>query len=215
MFPFAELTITSLPQSVLDSADITAVNQLVLRERESRDLSFWERMRTCFWPDSLIRVSWFTGNGADFVIGSIDMVRRGLAAKHRLAPVLVTLSGDRAVATLSAIIDMPITLQGILGTLSTHARLLYRAEKRNDRWGIFGFDAIYMRDEFTPSIPGQVLSIDPKELEPFRPTYRLMSYYLKSQGFQVNSELAGIDRPDLVQALNHEIFGWAGLPFPR
>jgi len=206
---------SAIPQSLLDSADITAVTQLVLRERESRDLCFWERMRACFWPDSLIRVSWFTGNGADFVAGSIDMFRRGLAAKHRLAPVLVTLHGSRAVATLSAIIDMPITLQGILGTLSTHARLLYRAEKRNDRWAIFGFDAIYMRDEFTPSIPGQVLAIDPKDLAPFRPTYRLMSYYLKSQGFRVNSELAGIDRSDLVEALNREIFGWAGLEIPH
>ena len=211
----SEVTIATVPQSVLDSADITAITQLICRERESRDLALWERMRTCFWPDSLVRVSWFRGTGPDFVTGSIDMFRRGVPAKHRLGPILVTLSGDRAVATLSGIIDLPVKTKGVAGTLSTHVRLLYRAEKRADRWALFGFDAVYVRDELIPSIPGQVITIDPADLEGFRPTYRLLSYYLNTQGYEIDSGLAGEDRPDLVQALHHELFGWAGLPFPR
>jgi hypothetical protein len=206
---------STIPQSILESADITAITQLILRERESRDLALWERMRTCYWPDSLVRVSWFRGTGPDFVTGSIDMARRGVPAKHRLGPILVNLNSDRAVATLHGIIDLPVTIRGVSGTLSTHARLLYRAEKRADRWSLFGFDAIYMRDELIPSIPGQIITIDPKELDGLRPTYRLLSYYLKTQGYQIDAELAGEDRPDLVQALNHELFGWAALPFPR
>jgi hypothetical protein len=172
-------------------------------------------MRTCFWPDSLVRVSWFRGTGPDFVTGSIDMARRGVPARHRLGPILVTLSRDRAIATLSGIIDLPVHIKGVAGTLSTHARLLYRAEKRADRWALFGFDAVYVRDELIPSIPGQVVTIDPADLEGFRPTYRLLSYYLKTQGYEIDSGLAGEDRPDLVKALNHKLFGWAGLPFPR
>jgi len=146
--------IDNLPKAVMDSADITSISQLILRERESRDMGRWERMRECFWPDSVVRISWFRGNGPDFVTGSIDMARRGIPAKHRLGPVLVTLAGDRAIASLTAIIDLPVKLQGVEGTLSTHARFLYRAERRGERWGIFGFDAIYMRDELTPTIPG-------------------------------------------------------------
>ncbi len=203
--------IADLPPSIIESADISAITQLILRERESRDLCHWERMKECFWPDSLVRVSWFRGNGADFVSGSIEMARRGVPAKHRLAPILVTLSGDRAIASLTAIIDLPVRLKGIDATLSTHSRFLYRAEKRDNRWGIIGFDAIYMRDELTPAIPGQVIFIDPKELEGFRPTYRLLSYYLKSQAYEIDSVLAGEDRPDLVEALNKELFGWAGI----
>lgn len=203
-----------IPKSILDAADVSAVTQLILRERESRDLQRWRQMRECFWPDSLVRVSWFRGNGADFVTGSIDMARRGVPAKHRLGPILVTLNGDRAVATLSGIIDLPVKLGGIEATLSTHARLVYRAEKRQDKWGIFGFDGIYVRDELTPSVPGQSISIDSKELESFRPSYRLMSYYLNSRGFAIDSNLPGDDRPDLVQALNLEIFGWAALTVP-
>jgi hypothetical protein len=208
---FAEAAIADLPRAVIEAADISAITQLILRERESRDLARWERMRDCFWPDSLVRISWFRGNGADFVSGSIEMARRGVPAKHRLAPVLVSLSGNRAIASLTAIIDLPVKLQGMDATLSTHARLLYRAEKRDDRWRIYGFDAIYMRDELTPTIPGQVIAIDPKDVESFRPSYRMLSYYLKSQGYEIDSGLAGDDRPELAEALNRELYDWAGI----
>ena len=99
--------------NVIEAADITAITQLILRERESRDLARWETMRECFWPDSLVRVSWFRGNGPDFVTGSIEMARRGIPAKHRLAPILVRLSGERAVASLHGIIDLPVMLKGV------------------------------------------------------------------------------------------------------
>jgi SnoaL-like domain len=205
---------TELPKEVRESADIVTIQQLILRERESRDLQRWNTMRECFWPDSLVRVSWFRGSGPDFVTGSIDMAKRGIPAKHRLAPILVRLKGDRAVATLAGIIDLPVKLKGVEGTLSTHSRFLYRAERRSSEWKLFGFDAIYMRDELVPAISGQTISIDPAEVRDFRPTYRMLCYYLKTQGFTIDSGLAGEDRPDLVDALNKELFGWAGIPIP-
>ena len=126
-----ELAISTFPAIHPRSADITAITQLICRERESRDLALWERMRTCFWPDSLVRVSWFRGTGPDFVTGSIDMFRRGVPAKHRLGPILVTLSGDRAVATLSGIIDLPVNIQGVAGhALDSRAPSLSRRETR-------------------------------------------------------------------------------------
>jgi len=205
---------TNLPKEVTESADITTITQLILRERESRDLQRWNTMRDCFWPDSLIRVSWFRGNGPDFVAGSIDMAKRGVPAKHRLGPILVRLADNRSVASLSGIIDLPVKLNGVEATLSTHSRFLYRAERRNGEWRLFGFDAIYMRDELTPSISGQTISIDPSELKGFRPTYRMLCYHLKNQGFTIDSELPGEDRPELVEALNRELFGWAGIAIP-
>jgi hypothetical protein len=203
------------PKNLIEAADTTAISQLILRERESRDLWRWETMRECFWPESLVRVSWFRGSGPDFVTGSIEMARRGIPAKHRLAPILVRLAGDRAVATLHGIIDLPVVLHGVGATLSTHSRFLYRAEKRDGRWGLMGFDAIYMRDELTPDLPGQTISINPAEVKDFRKSYRLLSYYLHSQGYKVDSSLPGEDLPEAVQMLNGEIFGWAGLEVPK
>jgi hypothetical protein len=205
----------SLQKDLIQAADITAITQLILRERESRDLWRWETMRECFWPDSLVRVSWFRGNGPDFVTGSIEMARRGIPAKHRLAPILVRLAGERAVASLHGIIDLPVTLKGVSATLSTHSRLLYRAEKRGGRWGLMGFDAIYLRDELTPDLPGQTISIDPAEVKDFRKSYRLLSYYLYSQGYKVDSTLPGEDLPETVEALYQESFHWFGQPVPK
>jgi hypothetical protein len=42
-----------------------------------------------------------------------------------------------------------------------------------------------------------------------------LSHYLASRGFPVPDDLPGIDRPDLVDALVREVYGWAGLSVPR
>jgi hypothetical protein len=202
---------TDLPRPVLEAADVVAVTQLVLLERESRDLGRWQTMRDCFHPDSLVRISWFTGSGPDFVTGSIDMARRNVLAKHRLGPVLVRLAGDRAVASLSGIIDIPATLAGVEVQLSSHARFLFRAERRAARWRLSGFDAIYVRDELTASVPGTSVPVKPADVAGFRPSYRMLSYLLKSQGYEVNANLPGDDRPETVRALDREIYGWAGI----
>lgn len=47
----------------------------------------------------------------------------------------------------------------------------------------FGFDTIYMRDELTPAVPGQMIAVDSEEVKEFRLPYRLMCYYLKTQEF--------------------------------
>jgi hypothetical protein len=193
-----------LPRFVLDGADILAITQLILRERESRDLGRWDEMRECFYDDSVVRVSWFRGSGADFVAGSIDIARRKILAKHRLSPIRVVLAGDRAIARLVGIIDLPVQ------NLATYSRFLYRVERRNGTWGIVGFDAIYMRDELTSAIPGLSVAINPKEVQGFRASYRMLSYYLASQGYDVDSNLPGEDRPELVEALTKEIEDWAG-----
>ena len=204
-----------LPRDVQEAADVSAVSQLVLRERVSRDLGLWEQMRDCFHDDSVVRISWFSGSGPEFVRRSIEMAERNVQASHRLGPIFVTLAGDRAIAQLALTVDIPFILNGIEVMMSSHTRLLLRAERRKSVWRISGFDAIYLRDEIIPAIPGQTVVVDPEALKAFRPTYRLLSYCLSSQGFPVRNDLVGVDHPDLVDALVCEIYGWAGLTPPR
>jgi hypothetical protein len=96
-------------------------------------------------------------------------------------------------------------------TLSSYTRFIYRAERRDDQWRIFSFDAIYLRDELTPAIPGHSISIDPHELQSFRPAYRLLSYILSKEGYTVDTELPGDDRPESIRALMREVFTWTGV----
>ena len=125
------------------------------------------------------------------------------------------MAGDRAIAQLVVIVDIPFKLEGVEVMLSSHARLLLRAERREGVWRLFGFDPVYLRDEIAPVIPGQTVAIDPGALKAFRPTYRFLSYCFASVGYPVPNDLAGVDRPNLVDALVREIYGWAGLPPPR
>ena len=200
---------THIPQSILDSTDITQITQLILRERTSRDLGDWERMRDCFHPDSIVRISWFNGSGPDFVKGSIDMAKRGMLAKHRLGPILVELAGDRAVASLSGIIDIPQVINGVDLVLSAYGRFLYRVERRDHVWRIYGFDCIYQRDELTPAILGKSVTIDPEQVKDYRPSYRNLCYCLSLTGYTPNLDLPGEDKPETAQRLMAEINTWA------
>ena len=204
-----------VPKAVLEAADVTAVSQLILRERVSRDLGLWEQMRDCFHDDSVVRISWINASGPEFVRRSKEMAERNVQASHRLGPIFVTLAGDRAIAQLVAIIDIPFKLEGIEMMLSSHTRLLLRAERREGVWRLFGFDPVYLRDEITPMIPGQTVEIDPAALKALRPSYRFLSYCFASVGYSVPNDLAGVDRPDLVDALMREIYGWAKLAVPH
>jgi hypothetical protein len=202
----------TLTQSLLAAADISAITQLVLTERESRDLGRWERLGACYLPDSHVEISWITGTGAQFVAGSIEMARRGVRARHRLGPVLVRLNGERAFASLTGVIDIPGEIAGVEFCLSSHARFLYPVERRDGHWGLMGFYGIYVRDEIITRIPGQQLPIQAQELAAFRPSYRMLSWLLTRQGgYIVNNDLPGIDRPEAAEALEQKLLAWAGV----
>ena len=80
--------IDSQPQAVLEAADVSAVSQLVLRERLSRDLGLWDQMRDCFHDDSVVRISWINASGPEFVRRSKEMAERNVKVSHRLGPIL-------------------------------------------------------------------------------------------------------------------------------
>ena len=201
----------AIPQTVLYAADVSTLSQLVLLERESRDLGRWQRMRSCYHPGSRVRLSWFTGSGDEFVDASIDMARRGMLAQHRMGPPLVRIKGGRAVASASAIIDIPEKLGNTEVRLQSYALFMYRIEKREGRWGILYFDAIYLHDELVSALPGVPVPQVTADLTGFRASYRMLSYVLSLKGYQANTELAGFDRPESVSRLNAEVYSWADI----
>jgi len=196
------------------SDDISAISQLVVCERESRDLGFWNRMRNCFHADGEVNISWFQGNAHAFVAASQDMAARGMLAKHRLGPVHVTLNGKRALASVSGIIDIPTVLEGKDFTLSAYCVMWYRAEQREDTWRLSSFECFYRRDEFVPALPGESVVLPAAQLQQYRPSYRNLCYSLYLKGYTPDDALPGEDRPETVRALLERLFGWLGLPVP-
>ena len=109
----------------------------------------------------------------------------------------------------------PVHVEGNRSDDVEPCTLLLRAERRAAVWRLSGFDSVHLRDEIAAAIPGQIVTIDPEAVRAFRPSYRLLSYYLASRGIPVPDDLPGIDRPDLADALVREVYGWAGLSVPR
>lgn len=200
-----------MPPAVIESAHISAITQLVLAERECRDMGRWERMKACYHGDAFVRISWFQGNAHDFVDASREMARRSVLAKHRLGPVSVRVSGSRAIATMAITIDIPASIRGVDVLLSSHARVFYRAEQRGE-WKLSSFEVFYIRDELAAQVPGQTIPVTAGDLAPYRRSYRNMAVVLALGGFAVRDDLAGEDRPETVEALCREIYDWAGLP---
>ena len=77
-------------------------------------------MRDCFHDDSVVRISWINASGPEFVRRSKEMAERNVLANHRLGPIFVTLAGDRAIAQLAAIIDIPFLLRAIFPCVTSH-----------------------------------------------------------------------------------------------
>lgn len=199
------------PEAIAQAAHASAITQLVLAERECRDMGRWDRMKACYHPDGVVRISWFQGNAHDFVDASRGMADRGVLAKHRLGPASVRINGMRAVATMTVIIDIPCEVRGVALMLSSHARVFYRAEMRRGEWRLCSFEVFYMRDELAARIPGEAVPVGAADVAGYRPSYRFLSFVLAQGGFPVRDDLAGEDRPETVAGLCSEIYGWAGL----
>ena len=180
--------------------DSEAVTQLVLRERQSRDRGWWERMAACFAPDSVVDMSWFTGPGAEFVARSREMSAGGWGglSVHRLSPPAVRVCGDRALAELPLVIEFRIDVDGIEADLRSSCRSQYRAQRTDGAWRITRITSIYEKDTLTPSIPGTHLDLDPVQFTAFRPSYRCLAWRENRLGRPLRSDLLGDDQPQPV-----------------
>jgi hypothetical protein len=185
-----------------------AVAQLVLRERQSRDRGWWDRMAEFFAEDSSVDISWFTGSGAEFVRESRRMSGRGDRAVHRLCPPSIQVQGDKALAELPMAIEFRISLADIEADLVSYARSQYRARLINDTWRIARFTSIYERDTLTPAVPGTSLDLDPSEFTGHRRSYRCLSWYLSQRGYRIGQDLLGDDQPEAVAHHYQAEFAW-------
>ncbi|MEU6444848.1 nuclear transport factor 2 family protein [Streptomyces sp. NPDC047046] len=190
--------------------DIALVTQTVLLERQGRDRAWWDQMRACYWPDAAVRLSWYQGDGPGFVSASEAMAGRGDASVHRLSPPAVRIVGDRALAEVPAAIEVRTRIEGVLADLASYTRIVYRLERRGDRWGIAALDCVYERDTCLPAVPGETVTVPAAELAPYRPSYALLSWHLARRGYAPSAELLGDDRPEETAAFYAQVRDWLG-----
>ena len=188
--------------------DTVEITQLVLRERQGRDRGWWDEMEQAFWPDSRVTISWYDGDGPGFLAASKAMSGRGVSSVHRMSPPVVRVAGDRGWAEAPATIEARGAVDGVLADLVSAARLNYRLVRRDGRWGIVSLECVYERDTLTPALPGAAVSVPGAELDRFRPSYALLSWYLSRAGYQVATSLLGDDEPAARDAFYARTWAW-------
>ncbi|GAA3168161.1 MULTISPECIES: nuclear transport factor 2 family protein [Streptomyces] len=202
------MTEQKLEEPSVTLADLQ-VSQLVVREREARDLWRWERMRACYLPDSQVTLSWFQGTGPEFVAQSKTLSETAIPSRHRLGPPTTRIHRDRAIVSLPAAVETYPTIDGVPTVLTAYCRLLYRACAVDGTWKIAQLDGVYERDELVPAVPGQRVNIDPAELDGLRAPYRLLAWATARSGYPVSQDLPADDRPEQVRELYNAAEAWA------
>ncbi|MDG4668034.1 nuclear transport factor 2 family protein [Mycobacterium sp. 236(2023)] len=184
-------------------SDVSAVIQLILRERQGRDRGWWEQMRDAYAADSVVDMSWFQGSGHEFVRRSQFMAESPDGwnghSVHRITVPAVHIHGDRAWAEVPVTIEFRIMIGGVEADLVSYCRNQYRAAREASRvWRIVRLTSIYERDALTPVLPGAALPVTAAELVGRRPSYRYLAWYHALLGLPLRENLLGDDRPAAV-----------------
>lgn len=188
--------------------DISAITQVVLRERQARDNGWWDRMLATYWPDSRVDVSWYHGDGPGFVAASRKASAGGVVGKHRLFAPIVDMRGQKAHVELGSRNWSQLQVDGKTVNLNANMRINYRLEKRNGEWRILSLQPIYEHSELTPDVPGETLTVPAADLKKYRQSYAALSWALTRKGLTMSQTEVGIDRPEDVNALYDAIERW-------
>jgi hypothetical protein len=178
-----------------------AIADLIQRERAARDAASWDEMSLYYHPDSMVDVAWFRGRGEEFVRATQKNWRTDAMNFHEMGSAAVTINKGRAIAETACTLHGFYRLNGIDVTSTGFVRLLWRAQRLEDRWLVAGLRSVYIRDLLQPCNPSQRLVLDEVELSTYRPSYRYLTYTLKYLGRKPSHDLPGFDRPDSVTAL--------------
>lgn len=183
------------------SDDVSDVTQLILRERQGRDRGWWDQMHDTYAADSFVDMSWFQGQGHEFVRRSQHMSESpdgwNGQSVHRIAVPTVHVRGNRAWAEVPVTIEFRIIVDGIETDLISYCRNQYRATRELDGlWRISGLTSIYERDTLTAVLPATIVPVSASELDGFRPSYRYLAWYQAKLGLTLRDDLLGDDRPD-------------------
>lgn len=191
------------------------ITKLLEYERYCRDMLRFDAQRECYARESRVRITWYDGDGREFVERSRKMSKTQprkdgtySSPRHKIYNTFVWLNGDKAVAEMQCMMGAYHTIDAVEYHRFGWARLLYRVVKEDGVWKVAGLDCIYERDMLVPVVPDARAAVDPKEFEKYRPSYKCVSWLFEKTGMPCSQELPGDDKPETVQKLYDEASEW-------
>lgn len=193
--------------------DKARVRELVETDRYCRDYGYFDQERACWFDDGQVFATWFKGPIDQFIEAS-GRKDKGPSA-HKICNIPVWLYGSRAIAECICTITFRMELNRELVDLNVNSRLHFRAEKRENRWGLVYFEGIYEKDRLDPVFGDSDFFIPREELQKFRPCNchqcaRLALYGADpfGGGLKNADDWAGPDKPETIQRLYNESSRW-------
>jgi hypothetical protein len=178
--------------------DRERIAQLIRLERFHRDKRDWERARACYVADSHIRTTWFEGTIDEFIAASKDQAHRGASGKHWIFPTDIRIAGDRATVESPGTMFNRMVVRGVEVDIRQYCRFFSRVRRTPDGWRMVSFEGIYQRDTMTAVNTEQPIPVEWEVVARLRPSYRFLGYSQLCLGYELNPELLGDDRPDLL-----------------
>lgn len=178
----------------------TEIVDLVRAERFARDQRDWDGLVGSYVPGAPVRTTWFDGTIEEFAEASrLKMETKGSTAKHWIFPFAPRINGDRALSEAPATIFDRILLDGVEFDVFQYCRFFSRVVRTGAGWRLASFEGIYQRDHYMLLNPEEKLPVDWELVKTLRPSYKFLAYNQISKGYDVNPELLGDDRPDLLE----------------
>lgn len=181
------------------------IQELISFERYCRDHKLWSEMKKCFDENSTVNISWYSGSGWGFVDASEKMKT---SAPHKISTTLVWVNGIKAVAECMASIQVRKVIDAATYDLTSYVRLHYKLQKTSGEWYIISLDCIYEKDSLVPAFPTDTQGLCPDDIKDFRPSYASLTYTLSAEGYRINGDLPGDDRPESADSLYAESAKW-------
>ncbi|MGA2313775.1 MAG: nuclear transport factor 2 family protein [Xanthobacteraceae bacterium] len=179
------------------AAEQRAIRDLVENWAVWRDARLWDRFRTVWHADGRMMATWFQGGFEDFIKVNDEGWARGVRILHFLGGSSIDVAGQRAIAQTKMTISQRAAVEGVICDVVCSGRLYDFFEKRDGRWGLVLRQPIYEKDRLDPVDPAAKLALDPDLLARFPEGYRHLAYLQTKIGYQVKTDMPGIEGREL------------------
>ena len=179
------------------AAEQRAIRDLVENWAVWRDARLWDRFRTVWHADGRMMATWFQGGFEDFIKVNDEGWARGVRILHFLGGSSIDVAGQRAIAQTKMTISQRAPVEGVICDVVCTGRFYDFFEKRDGRWGLVLRQPIYEKDRLDPVDPAAKLALDRDLLARFPEGYRHLAYLQTKIGYQVKTDMPGIEGPEL------------------
>jgi hypothetical protein len=177
--------------------DRLAVRQLVENWAVWRDAGDWNRFRTLWHDDGRMMATWTQGSADEFIEMSKQGWAKGVSILHFLGGHSADLNGERAVSQTKMTISQRAHVHDVLVDVVCTGRFYDFIERRDGKWGLLHRQPIYEKDRMDPVDPAAELVLDPLLLSRFPPGYRHLAYLQTQIGYQVKTDMPGLQGPEV------------------